>query len=887
MYTLSNKLLTNQINDENFLTMLREDTNKQNNSYTDVVGADISKEAPVTSTQNVHFIDGDQPWSYDIKASYDETTQLAGYQDAGLGTFLSRPVKIRQYQWTPGGSRLFQTFNPWADFFSNPDVLDKINRYRNLRCNLKIKVLINGNSFYYGRALMSYNPYVARDQVTLNRAFFQQDLVQASQKPHILIDPTTSQGGEMTLPFIWPENYVDITEPDWADHLGRITIHDFDILQHANGGSDPISVVIFAWAENVTLAIPTTAAAQAGVEQGELDEFGFPKPYDKQAGAKSKKLTFKSDNTSSSGEFSPDGLVSKPASAIARMASNMAMVPVMAPYAKATSLVAQGVSDLARLLGYSRPNSMEDSRVVTPRYMGNMVNSDAAENLVKLSLDSKNELTVDTRVMGLGGEDEMTVASIANRMSFWRQFDWPEAAVTDTMLASFKVEPSYIQALATGTGTEIHSTALAFAATPFDFWQGSIKFRFNVICSEYHRGRLRIVFNPKQTVGGSPPFNQTYSTTIDIAENRDFEYEVKWAEPRAWQFVRGIGDAVGASLFDVATPVSPDSLYSNGTVTVYVVNELATPSLTAADVKVQIWVAAGDDFAVSSPSQKHLTKLSLFQPQADIAPPLATSMDTSNAPCCAEEIETFGAGDYIKDDNQYLVYQGERVKSFREVLRRYQYHNSYFPGFGGDSVKLITYNITDFPFSRGWEPGGQDLAKNSADVDTPYNFCSMLLVNYLTPAFVCRRGAMRRKIIHFSPGFINHATLSVTRNDPGGTGNNEIKTSLSSNKQSVNRFALQKIGRNGISGTHITPVAVNPCLEYETPFYTHGQRFVPGRLKELYNATELSHSVTMDIAGATSMDKRLDAYVSVGEDFQLGMFVGAPIFYSYEDPLGA
>jgi hypothetical protein len=864
-----------------------EETNKQNNSTSEVVGAEISKEAPLTTSQNVHFIDGDEPWSYDIKASNDETTQLAGYQDAGLGSFLSRPVKIQQFQWTPGGSRLFQVFNPWADFFSNSDVLDKINRYRNLRCNLKIKVLINGNSFYYGRALMSYNPYVSRDQVTLNRAFFQQDLVQASQKPHILIDPTTSQGGEMTLPFIWPENYVDITEPDWADHLGRITIHDFDILQHANGGSDPISVVIFAWAENLTLAIPTTAAAQAGVEQGELDEFGFPKPYDKQARSKSNKITFKSDNTSSSGEFSPNGLVSKPASAVAKMASSMAMVPVMAPYAKATSLVAQGVSDLARLLGYSRPNSMEDPRVVTPRYMGNMANSDVAENLVKLSLDSKNELTVDTRVMGLGGEDEMTVASIANRMSFWRQFDWPEAAVTDTMLASFKVEPSYVQALSTGTGTEIHSTALAYAATPFDFWQGSIKFRFNVICSEYHRGRLRVVFNPKQIVGGAPPFNQTYSTTIDIAENRDFEYEVKWAEPRAWQFVRGIGEAATASIFNVATPVAPDGLYSNGTITVYVVNELATPSITAADVKVQIWVAAGDDFAVSSPTQKNLVKLSLFQPQADIAPALATSMDTSNAPCCAEEVKTFGAGDYIKDDNQYLVYQGERVKSFREVLRRYQYHNSYFPGAGGDSVKLITYNITDFPFSRGWEPGGQDLAKNSANVDTPYNFCSMLLVNYLTPAFACRRGSMRRKIIHFSPGFIHHAILSVTRNDPGGTGNNEIKTSLSNSKTSINRFALQKIGRNGISGTHTTPVAVNPCLEYETTFYTHGQRFVPGRLKELYNATELSHNVTLDIAGSTSMDKRLDAFVSVGEDFQLGMFVGAPILYSYEDPLGA
>jgi len=62
-------------------------------------------------------------------------------------------------------------------------------------------MLISGNSFYYGRALVSYNPFLLRDDVTRNRAFFEQDLVGASQKPHFMLDPTTSQGGEMMLPF--------------------------------------------------------------------------------------------------------------------------------------------------------------------------------------------------------------------------------------------------------------------------------------------------------------------------------------------------------------------------------------------------------------------------------------------------------------------------------------------------------------------------------------------------------------------------------------------------------------------------------------------------------------------------------------------------------------
>lgn len=209
-----------------------------------LTAATVAKAPRQTHEQTVNFIDGDTPWTYEINASSDATTKLGGFSDAELGDFLTRPVKIREYQWTPS-SQLFQTFNPWVDFFGNSDVLEKINRYRNLRCNLRLKVLVNGNSFYYGRAILSYNPYLTDDYVTKHRAFFEQDIVQASQKPHILLDPCTSQGGEIFLPFIWPENYLDITSFTWENDMGECAIHDFDVLQHANGGTDPITVSVF------------------------------------------------------------------------------------------------------------------------------------------------------------------------------------------------------------------------------------------------------------------------------------------------------------------------------------------------------------------------------------------------------------------------------------------------------------------------------------------------------------------------------------------------------------------------------------------------------------------------------------------------------------------
>jgi hypothetical protein len=920
----------------------------------------VSKTPRESAEQNVHFVDGDTPWSYDITASPDETTKLAGFTDAQLGDFLSRPIKIKEYQWTPGVALSVTRFNPWTEFFNNADVLDKINRYRNLRCNLRMKVLVNGNSFYYGRALLTYNPYVQNDEITVNRTFIEEDLVQASQKPHLLLDPTTSQGGEMLLPFIWPENYLDITAQGWNANMGEVDIHDFDVLQHANGGTDPISITIFCWAENLTLAIPTTAQVnndvivsftpqsevapppkqmadlgrlysipehdlppplirrhpvgvhrrlkplvytdlcptspyepQGFVDDSELDEFGFPKSYDQQAGKGKKKAVMKANNTTSSDEFTRDGLISKPASAIAKAADALSMIPVLAPYAKATSMVSTRVGDIARIFGYSRPQVLEDTRSYVPRYLGNLSNADAPEPLVKLSLDSKNELSIDTRLMGLGGEDELTVNSICQRWSYFRQFDWPETAVTDSMLTSMIVSPIYGRSVIASPINEIHSTALAFGASPFDAWQGSIKFRFNVVCSEYHRGRIRIVYNPTTSPPGAIPFNQTYSTIIDISENRDFEYEVKWADIRAWAQNPGIDGIPGASIFDDVNPIVAGSSADNGSISVYVVNELATPSTTAADVKIQVWVAAGDDFALSVPTTKNLSQLSVFQEQSEMAPDaLATTMDNSNSPTCSDEVPSFAPGETIKEDNQYLVYQGERIVSFRELLRRYQYFNSYWPAEEGTTtqMRMVSYNLQDFPYYRGWEAGGEDAGINSLAGTSDYNFCTMTLLNYLTPAFACRRGGLRHKYVLNQLGSATRAlSMGVSRHNLIGSANVVSTHQTDAALVGDRRKEIQETEKPSLGGSHATAVQVQPALEFETPYYTYGQRFEPGRRVNRYAAfLPHAHDLHVDVPENTAgADYRIDRYVSTAEDFQLGMFVGAPIMYAYANPTAA
>jgi hypothetical protein len=862
-------------------------------------GFQVSKSSQPSSTSNVHFSDSESPWHYEISSNLDETYQTGGTHDADLGSFLNRPLNIATYQWTPS-SQLFETFNPWALYFNNADVLQKINRFRNLRCSMCIKVMLNGNSFYYGRALLSYNPYTVNDDVTLNRAFFEQDLVGASQKPHVLLDPCSSQGAEMCLPFIYPENWFDITRPNWTDELGLCTIHDFHVLQHANGGTDPISVNIFAWCENVEMCIPTALEAQSGSADVQLDECGYPVVvYQAQGGPKKSKAKKRLTNATTDEFQKRDGLISKPASAIASAANALTMIPFISPYAKATSMVAEKVGQVARLFGYSRPNNLKDTEVIVPHYLGNLCNTDTTENLIKLSVDSKNELTIDSRVTGMNGADELTINSIASRETYFTQFDWPESATSGDHLFSVQADPMIVRTLVALPVTEIHQTALSFATSPFAFWQGTLKFRFQIVCSEYHRGRLRIVYDPNQNTDNA--FNLAYSTVIDITEDRDIEYEVKWTQPRAWQSVLPMSVAAYFPRFTTdSAPPAVNTDYNNGQLSIYVVNDLATPSITPADVKVLCWVSAGDDFAVAAPSG-NINTLSYFKQQAewevyDAQAGDETAVDIDN-PIEAPSVPAFG-GSMIPDDNQYLVYQGERIVSFRDLMRRYYYHSSLlnfnmFPNGGSPNSGMRTFLIQNYPKYYGWDPDGSDVAVASTAAPTAFNYARVPLFQYLAPAFVCRRGAMRVKYAfnaRHESDICQNGYLSLAM----GEGQNATSfvdfaalVEGYTNDSGVKAALVEKITTT--SGGIVTPLSLNPVIEAEIPFYTRGQRFIPARdLKWNTGRDHFGRHVlsTFTDTSNTQDISRWDAFWSVGEDFNLSFFVGAPVmhYYNYPDP---
>ncbi len=409
------------------------------------------------TAQNAQFTDQNVAPSLTVDSVVDPTRKIQDSTDTTLQNFFSRPVRIHEHTWDVG-SNLSADLAPWHLYFTNKRVANRIANYKLLRATLKLKVVVNGNGFYYGRAMLSYLPMIGRDGFSLPAVYEEADLVQMSQRPKIFIDPTTSTGGEMSLPFFWEYNYMDITNANYTA-LGGIYLRSFQNLKHANDGDAPIRITIFAWAEDVELAIPTSQDP-TGLTPQSGDEVD---------------------------EANATGTVSGPATAMAKAANALSTIPPIAPFMRATAGAASMVASTAKLLGYSRPPVTKNPEPARLQAISQLATTTTPDTAHKLSVDDKQELSIDPGIAGIGRDDPMSIKGIATRESYLTSFTWTANAASDDMLWNTRVIPGLY---ALGTAKSLHLPACAAAALPFEYWTGTIKFRFQIVCSAFHKGRL-------------------------------------------------------------------------------------------------------------------------------------------------------------------------------------------------------------------------------------------------------------------------------------------------------------------------------------------------------------------------------------------------------------
>lgn len=791
-------------------------------------------------SETVVFRDADSQWTSSASAAVDSTRMSTVQGDDSLDAFFKRPLSIYQTAWTPlNVTPLTATINPWSLFFTNPRVANRICNYNLLTAKLKIKVLVNGNSFYYGRLMVDYVPLPGLDTsmdftlTTLGNA------VAASNRQHLYLDPTISMGGEMELPFVWPNDNANITAADLAS-LGSIYIRELVQLKHANAATTPVEIVIMAWAEDVTLAIPTT-----------LDTYG---------------LTAQANEY----EMRPASAL---ASATAGLMGRLSSVPIIGPYAKATQMVASSLGAVARMFGYSRPALINDPLHVRPNYVGNLASTDMGDPVQKLTVDSKQELSIDPRIFGADTGDELVISRIAAAESYYYQFPWTVGRVPDACLFSVRPHPR----VNVQTAGITYMPACCFASAPFYYWRGCMRYRFMVVGSGFHKGRLKIMWDPNYIA--SPETNVAFTRIVDISADREFTIDVPWGQPRAYLPCAAINQSPSLTT-DVAAFASTQP-WANGVLSVYVLNTLVTPnSATNNDISILVSVSMADDAEFAVPDDGAYALMSTvynYTPQSD-----ETEVDAEGAPVAEESTESMLQCTPAADRS--LVYFGERIQSFRQLLRRYTYHSTYLCGTTtapttGDVLWICTN--PDFPQYRGYTANPMHRTSTSA----PYNYVLPTLLSYLTPAFLGVRGSIRSKYKMRCPTQ-DVLTMQVSRASSITSTPANTTVALAQNGQY--KFAANIASYpTCFAGGALTAPEKQPVLEVEFPYYK-GQRFDGARCVTGTNANSplalqpTYHTVHATLTGTST--KTMDRYVAVGEDFTLFYFLGAPPMRTLANP---
>lgn len=522
------------------------------------------------------FSDASSSWAV-APESQPDSTYSVGETPETIDGFLNRPLLISSFEWAVNES-LDISLNPWSLFYENNQVLRRMANFKLLRSKLHVRFLVNGNQFYYGRALASYRPIHTRD---LSYRYSDQttaDIIEMSQRPSVMLDPTDSTGAMMDLPFFWMNNALNIPKREWEE-MGIINLVDMVPLRHANGSTDSITISVFAWATDVNLSQPTS---KVPVNQSEFD-----------------------------------GPISGPASKVARAAGYLKNAPLIGSYAKATEIGAGALAGLAKTFGFSKPPITDHYTIVADRPQQGTTTANMRTAPMPLSLDVKKEVTIDPRTTGLSGTDELEFKYLAQRNSFLNVFNWEPSSVSGELLYNYRVTPLLHQR---DENQNIHMLPMGFAALPFQYWRGTLIYSFDVVASQYHKGRLRITFDPEYQATNETNVNR--QVIVDISNTKNIQICVGWGQGTTYL-------QVGEFFVDgehQKTVYSFPKSNCNGVLSVFVLNQLTTPSDSIDPISIISHVRAGEDFEVAGPTDKIAQNYTLLPLSAPIEefPPIRT-----------------------------------------------------------------------------------------------------------------------------------------------------------------------------------------------------------------------------------------------------------------------
>jgi hypothetical protein len=765
-----------------------------------------------------------------------------------LDDFFLRPVLIDSFN-VDLRTPIDRVLRPWELWSRNANVRSKLSHHAYFRGNLKLRFNIATTKFHYGALIASNQPLCDINDTYLTLKTYSTNSIEKrlsahnylSQSPeHCYIRAGQDDDVSLSLPFINPNNSLrlfnedegviinnTISYKDFFD-MGEVYISSIAEFQCQDDSELVIPrLTIYAWMEDVELSTPTSTRIDILSES----------------------------------EYSTNP-ISTIATSISHAAESLEDIPFIAPFAHATKIATGVISKVAKFFGFSRPLQLEPATHTKTITFTNGATTSGRDMAYKLSCDPKQELSLMNDLCGGGTDDPLAIKHLTSRptlidSSIHNGFPVPYT----TPLLEFPITPMLGTRVSTGTLQHVQYSALATAAMHFNFWRGTITYRFDVTAPNFARGKLIFIYEPNAGATyadrRSRPtlLNQQYIATMDLEKERSITIHVGFNHHRNFAYVYRDGDG---NFFDGGIyPID----YSNAagfiieankegqsTGALIVKNATTISGLSTTNGLYIHTYVSSDDIEFSEPADLTNENVNMISESA------YTQGEPLNMVATKQKLNVKISGpEYLinktipSNENIFKAHFGEKIESLRVLLKRDQACFS-FPA-------QATTNTIFHPVY----PPLQSLLYPSTPADQFTDIGRVNTFNMLRFCYLGVRGGMRYRIYSTQDGFAPPVAIQFRRSNNFGV------------TSSATPFESDKVTPNASGG--IVQSAIHGGIEYEVP-YKESQLFdFPCSIKSIkrFNVTPSRSSVSVNSFGNTGAKVFM---CSIAEDFNFLRFQG-------------
>lgn len=796
-----------------------------------------------------------------------------------LKNYFSRPVKVASYEWAEG-TDIFKAFSPLRDYLINANISKKLESYPRLRATVNVEFVLNASPYQYGGVMFALKPLGGPYSVDSRqyggaypKSIYTDDesISQMVMLPHVLIDPSTNSSAKLTCPFICPNEWWNVSSTaaySEVDMASEAFVCSVSVLRTCSAEvGNPIDIAAYVWLTDVEL--------MGATQLNSGDELS-----------------------------SITGAVSAASHALSD-------VPVIGPVAKAAGVISGAATSVLKFFGFSHPVPKAPVHYVAMNPTTGMSVTQGSVAYDVLATDPGNEMAIGNAGLGYKAPDELTIASIASRLGFLGTGMWNPTDAIDKRLFASAVSPEvHMSSVSLGAFsnpyTAHHMTPMSHLSAAFAYWRGDITFVVRFFPSRFHRGKIKLTFEPDGEVVAAIATDTTrqLSKVIDISQDTTAEFTVPYMAATHWLRVLDDFKHASASEADLhfsfgASTIGYDPEGHNGVFRVDVLNKLSGPNAVDG-VPFSVFIKAAEGFEFARPKQ-------INNMLSDVDPATINSAD-----------EQASDGVVVPTSTEALPnlrYMGETIYSVREIIKRMCYYTTLKPPKISDPISAarIQTIMRRFPITPGVRATVDTRVRNRGDTaNISYALVANTYLSWFGTAHLGMRGGAYWRFVPNDPSTSTTHALTVTRNVPEFDSTRAIHTAYgardeffgakASTDESVPAYhtlyggaAIDDVVADPSSnGTSVSCMRVNPQNGVSVPMYsrnkfrsTNAVRGISDEdtpLNDAHNDNILiQHDCQLD-GTASHRVPSVDAYVAAADDTSFVFYCGPPRMYFSDVP---